>query len=75
MMALPCSDAVFLKIYESECTETFWDGRVEAIELLGGVSRRIVYDNSRAAVSQIIGRPFLELAGYANNLAGRLRGK
>jgi transposase len=75
VMALPCSDAVFLKVYERECTETFWDGHVEAFEFFGGVSRRIVYDNSRAAVSQIIGRAFLELAGCANNLAERLSGK
>ena len=63
VMALPWSAAVFLKVYEHESTETFWDGHVEAFEFFGGVSRRIVYDNSRAAVSQIIGRAFLELAG------------
>jgi transposase len=28
---------------------------VEAFEFFGGVPRRIVYDNSRVAVSQIIG--------------------
>jgi|GEM_PF-3058440 len=54
-MVLPYSDAVFLKVYGRECTETFWDGRVEAFEFFGGVPRRIVYENSRVAVSQIIG--------------------
>ena len=28
VMALPHSDAVFVKAYERECTETFWDGHV-----------------------------------------------
>jgi transposase len=55
VMVLPYSDSVFLKVYERECTETFWDGHVEAFEFFGGVPRRIVYDNTRVAVSQIIG--------------------
>jgi transposase len=55
VMVLPYSDAVFLKVYERECTETFWDGHVEAFEFFGGVPRRIVYDNTSVAVSQIIG--------------------
>ncbi len=55
VMVLPYSDAVFLKVYDRECTETFWDGHVAAFEFFGGVPRRIVYDNSRVAVSQIMG--------------------
>jgi transposase len=55
VMVLPYSDSVFIKVYERECTETFWDGHVEAFEFFGGVPRRIVYDNSRVAVSQITG--------------------
>lgn len=55
VMVLPYSDAVFLKVYERECTETFWDGHVEAFEFFGGVPRRIVYDNTSVAVSRIIG--------------------
>ena len=55
VMVLPYSAAVFLKIYECECTETFWDGHVAAFEFFGGVPRRIVYNNSRVAVSHIMG--------------------
>jgi transposase len=55
VMVLPYSDAIFLKLYERECTETFWDGHVEAFEFFGGVPRRIVYDNTKVAVAQIIG--------------------
>ncbi len=55
VMALPHSDAVFVKAYERECTETFWDGHVQAFEFLGGVPKRITYDNSRVAITNIIG--------------------
>lgn len=54
VMVLPYSDAVFLKVYERECTETFWDGHVEAFEFFGGVPRRIVYDNTGVAVGRIM---------------------
>jgi transposase len=55
VMALPYSDVFFVKAYERECTETFWDGHVEAFKFFGGVSKRISYDNSRIAISKIIG--------------------
>jgi len=55
-MHLPFSDGFFLKAYERECTEVFWDGHVSAFEVFGGVPRRISYDNLRIAVSKIIGR-------------------
>lgn len=72
VMVLPYSDAVFLKVYERECTETFWDGHVEAFEFFGGVPRRIVYDNTGIAVSRIAGggrerrltRGFLQLQSH-----------
>ncbi|MBW1739474.1 MAG: IS21 family transposase [Deltaproteobacteria bacterium] len=58
VMALPYSDVFFVKAYERECTETFWDGR-------------ITYDNSRIAMSKIIGprerdltEGFLQLASH-----------
>lgn len=53
--ALPQSDAVFVKAYERECTESFWDGHVEAFAFFGGVPREIAYDNSKIAVSKIVG--------------------
>jgi transposase len=61
VMALPYSDAFFVRAYERECTETFWDGHVRAFEFFGGVPRRITYDNSRIAVSKIIGPRVREL--------------
>jgi transposase len=54
-MALPYSDVFFVKAYERECTETFWDGHVQAFKFFGGVPKRITYDNSRIAMSKIIG--------------------
>ncbi len=71
VMALPFSDAFFLMAFERECTETFWEGHVRAFEYFGAVARRISYDNSRVAISQILGahgrkltRGFLELKSH-----------
>ena len=55
VMALPYSDAMFVMAFERECTETFWEGHVRAFEFFGGVPTRIVYDNTRVAVAQILG--------------------
>ena len=55
VLALPYSDAVFAMAFERECTETFWEGHVQAFGFFGGVPRRISYDNSKIAVAQIIG--------------------
>lgn len=54
VMALPYSDVFFVQAYDRECTETFWDGHVQAFKFFGGVPRRISYDNSKIAVSKII---------------------
>jgi transposase len=71
VMALPFSDAFFLVAFERECTETFWEGHARAFEFFGAVAWRISYDNSRVAVSQILGahrrkltRGFLELKSH-----------
>lgn len=65
VMALPYSDAFFVRAYERECTETFWDGHVRAFAFFGGVPRRITYDNSKIAISKIIGPRLRELtAGF-----------
>jgi transposase len=56
VMAPPYSDAAFVMAFEWECTETFWEGHVQACAFFGGVPRRITYDNSKVAVSQIMGR-------------------
>jgi transposase len=70
VMALPYSDACFVMAFERECTETFWEGQVRAFEFFGGVPRRITYDNTTVAVSQILGqerrltRGFLQLKSH-----------
>jgi transposase len=55
VMALPYSDASFVMAFERECTETFWEGHVQAFAFFGGVARRITYDNTKVAVGQIVG--------------------
>jgi len=55
VMALPYSDASFVMAFERECTETFWEGHVQAFAFFGGVARRITYDNTKVAVAQIVG--------------------
>ena len=55
VLSLPYSDAPFVMAFEWECTETFWEGHVQAFEFFGGVPNRITYDNTRVAVAQIIG--------------------
>ena len=71
VLALPCSDLIFVMAFERECTETFWEGHVRAFEFLGGVPSRITYDNSRIAVAAIVGpherkltRAFLQLQSH-----------
>ena len=55
VMALPYSDAFFVRAFERECTESYWEGHVQAFESFGGVPNRISYDNSKVLVSKIIG--------------------
>jgi transposase len=54
-MVLPHSDACFVMAFERECTETFWEGHVQAFEFFGGVPWRISYDNTKVCVAKIIG--------------------
>lgn len=61
VMGLPYSDAFFVKAYDRECTETFWDGHVNAFQFFGGVPKRISYDNSKVAISKIVGPRLREL--------------
>ena len=55
VMVLPYSDAFFIMAFERECTESYWEGHVQAFESFGGVPNRISYDNSKVLVSKIIG--------------------
>jgi transposase len=55
VMVLPYSDAFFVMVCERECTESYWEGHIQAFECFGGVPQRISYDNSKVLVSKIIG--------------------
>jgi transposase len=55
VMTLPYSDAIFVCAFPRECTEAFLEGHVRAFAFLGGVPRRISYDNSKIAVAKITG--------------------
>ncbi len=54
-MALPHSDAFFIKAYPAETTEAFCDGHVSAFGFFGGVPQSILYDNTTLAVAKILG--------------------
>jgi len=56
VMSLPYSDAFFCQAFPRECTETFQEGHIRAFDFFGGVPKRITYDNSKIAVSKIVGR-------------------
>jgi transposase len=71
VMTLPYSDAIFMSAYPRECTETFQAGHVTAFAFFGGVPTKTAYDNTRLAVSRIIGgnertltREFLRLESH-----------
>ena len=55
VMTLPYSDATFVCAFPRECTEAFPEGHVRAFASLGGVPRRISYDNLKIAVAEVIG--------------------
>jgi transposase len=55
VMTLPYSDAIFVSAFPRECTEAFLEGHVRAFAFLGGVPRRISYDNLKIAVARILG--------------------
>ncbi len=70
-MALPHSDAFFIKAYPGETTEAFCDGHVSAFAFFGGVPASILYDNTTIAVARILGdgtrkrtRTFSELQSH-----------
>ncbi len=55
-MSLPYSDAFHCSAYPRENTETFQGAHVAAFAFFGGVPTKIAYDNSKIAVSKILGR-------------------
>ena len=52
---LPHSDDAFVKAFPAETTEAFCDGHHAAFHYVGGVPRRIVYDNTKLAVARMLG--------------------
>ena len=70
-MALPHSDAFFIKAYPAETTEAFCDGHVAGFAFFGGVPLSVLYDNTTIAVARILGdgkrertRTFAELQSH-----------
>jgi transposase len=55
VMTLPYSDAIYCQVFPKECTEAFQEGHKRAFAWIGGVPRRISYDNSKIAVAKIVG--------------------
>jgi transposase len=55
VLTLPYSDALFCCAFPKECTEAFLEGHRRAFDFLGGVPRRISYDNSKIAIAKITG--------------------
>ena len=55
VMSLPYADAVYVRAFPRECSETFLDGHVRAFAFFGGVPTRIAYDNTKTAVAKILG--------------------
>src|SRR5215468_8198068 len=55
VMSLPYSDAVYVQAFPRECAEVFLEGHARAFAFLGGVPKRIAYDNTKTAVAKILG--------------------
>ena len=70
-MDLPHSDDIFVMAFPAETTEAFLEGHVQAFAYWGGVPISILYDNTKIAVSKILGdgerlktRTFSELQSH-----------
>jgi transposase len=73
MMTLPFSDTRFAACFPRATLEFFLEGHRKAFEFFGGVPRKIVYDNLRSAVTQILrGRGRKLNAEFARFLAYHL---
>ena len=55
-LALPYSDAMFVQAFWHARTEMFWEFHRRVFEYLGGVPRRISYDNDKVLVSAVTGK-------------------
>jgi transposase len=55
VLTLVQSNARFGCLFPRECTETFHEGHARAFAFLGGVPSRISYDNTKIAVTKLVG--------------------
>jgi transposase len=55
VMSLPYPDALYIQAFPRECTEAFLEGHNRAFRFIGGVPRKIRYDNSKIALAKITG--------------------
>ena len=55
VVALPHSDAIFVKAYAAETAEALCEGHVAAFAFFGGIPVSVLYDNTRLAVAKILG--------------------
>ena len=69
VMSLVHSDGFFVMAFPRECTEAFWEGHVGAFEFFGFVPKRLTYDNSRVAISTILGPHARKLTDAFKQLA------
>jgi len=69
LMRLMYSGRDFIHLYDRCDTVCFLDGHVRAFAYLGGVARRLVYDNLKAAVTRLVGLRDRELNARFQALA------
>ena len=55
VVALPHSDAIFVKAYPAETAEAFCAGHVAAFGFFGAIPVSVLYDNTRLAMAKILG--------------------
>lgn len=55
VMSLSYSDMFFVMAFPRECSEAFFEGHIHAFDFFGGVPKRIIYDNSRIAITKVTG--------------------
>jgi transposase len=70
VMSLVHSDAMFVMVFPRECTEAFLEAHVQAFAFFGFVANRISYDNTKVAVTQIIGAHRRKLTAAFARLVG-----
>lgn len=70
VMSLIHSDAMFVMAFPRECTEAFLEAHVKAFGFFGVVPSRISYDNTKVAVTQILGAHLRRLTAAFARLVG-----